>query len=143
MADNPIISPELASVLATLARFATPAATSLPSDQISASEDAARSVYSRYENGFGDSANVQHVLQEQTADPRLRPQHRSTPISRSSTPLAKAVIDPATITDWREGLRCVTKIAAQNANFSATIKRVRDRDYAHTDSCEHADKLSS
>ena len=34
------------------------------------------------------------------------------------------VIDPATITEWTAGLRCVNKIAVQNRDFAAAIKRV-------------------
>ena len=49
-------------------------------------------------------------------DPRPRPQGRSV-----SSPKP---IDPATITTWQDGLRCVTKIAAQNAQFAASIRKV-------------------
>ncbi|KAK3686861.1 hypothetical protein LTR37_019413 [Vermiconidia calcicola] len=53
---------------------------------------------------------------ERAEDPRLRPQSRST--------VSPKPIDPATITTWQDGLRCVTKIAAQNAQFAATIRRM-------------------
>ncbi|TKA37938.1 hypothetical protein B0A54_10540 [Friedmanniomyces endolithicus] len=49
-------------------------------------------------------------------DPRLRPQ------SRAATASPKPMIDPATIITWQEGLRCLTKIAAQNAQFAVTIR---------------------
>ena len=52
-------------------------------------------------------------------DPRLRPQRRA--VTASPKP---PQIDPATITSWQEGLRCVTKIAAQNAHFAERIKKV-------------------
>lgn len=72
------------------------------------------------------SATEQNVL-HQIADPRLagRPapsklQAPPQPQSRSSTPL----IDPATIIDWKQGLRCVSKIAAQNPDFAASIRKV-------------------
>ncbi|SMQ49059.1 unnamed protein product [Zymoseptoria tritici ST99CH_3D7] len=41
------------------------------------------------------------------------------------------MIDPATITTWQEGLRCVTKIAAQNAQFAASIKRMIQNQREH------------
>ncbi|KAK5107401.1 hypothetical protein LTR62_001305 [Meristemomyces frigidus] len=59
--------------------------------------------------------------QQQPQDPRVRPQTRTT------TPKPKPMIDPATITTWQEGLRCVTKIAASNAAFASSIKRVSFR----------------
>ncbi|KAF2632479.1 hypothetical protein BU25DRAFT_437160 [Macroventuria anomochaeta] len=60
-----------------------------------------------------------------TADPRLvgrSPQLQSIPKPqvRSSTPL----IDPASIIDWKSGLRCVSKIAAQNPEFAASIRKL-------------------
>lgn len=46
----------------------------------------------------------------------------SQPQSGTATP--KPMIDPASITQWQEGLRCVTKIAAQNAQFAICIQKV-------------------
>lgn len=63
---------------------------------------------------------------EQSLDPRLssRPQPSSrqhpTPQNRTSTP----VIDPATITEWKHGLRCVNKLAAQNPNFVSSVQKL-------------------
>lgn len=74
----------------------------------------------------------QHQAQEQylphqqpTTDPRLigRPlqsQPVPKPQARSSTPL----IDPATIIDWKQGLRCVSKIAAQNPQFAVSVRKL-------------------
>ncbi|KAJ4382113.1 hypothetical protein N0V86_002442 [Didymella sp. IMI 355093] len=63
--------------------------------------------------------------QQSTADPRLagrpsQPQSIPKPQVRSSTPL----IDPATIIDWKQGLRCVSKIAAQNPQFSISVRKL-------------------
>lgn len=58
------------------------------------------------------------VPQQSVHDPRLRPQSRTATASPSPT------IDPATITTWQEGMRCVTKIIAQNARFGDSIKKV-------------------
>jgi hypothetical protein len=46
--------------------------------------------------------------------------------SRTSTPQQQehTIIDPATITEWSAGLRCVTKIAAQNPLFAEKIRGV-------------------
>ncbi|KAH6616816.1 hypothetical protein C7974DRAFT_52743 [Boeremia exigua] len=68
----------------------------------------------------------QYVPQQQpAADPRLagrsfQPQPIPKPQVRSSTPL----IDPATIIDWKQGLRCVSKIAAQNPQFTITVRKL-------------------
>jgi hypothetical protein len=70
---------------------------------------------------------IQHPPQHQASDPRLAgrpaPAHLQAPPhpqSRSSTPL----IDPATIIEWKQGLRCVSKIAASNPDFSASVRKV-------------------
>ncbi|KZM27148.1 uncharacterized protein EKO05_0004689 [Ascochyta rabiei] len=64
-------------------------------------------------------------FQPPTADPRLagrspQPPLLPKPQARSSTPL----IDPATIIDWKAGLRCVSKIAAQNPEFAASVRKL-------------------
>ena len=75
---------------------------------------------------------------EHTPDPRLaarshhphphphpQPQAIPKPQSRISTPL----IDPATIIDWKQGLRCVSKIAASNPEFAGKVRKlVRDQE---------------
>ncbi|KAK4547708.1 hypothetical protein LTR36_000666 [Oleoguttula mirabilis] len=62
---------------------------------------------------------------EKAHDPRLRPQ------ARSAIASPKPMIDPATITTWQEGLRCVTKIAARNVQFVASIKKMMDDQRKH------------
>lgn len=59
-----------------------------------------------------------NVKLQQAQDPRLTSQ---TP---SGTASPRRMIDPASITQWQEGLRCVTKIAAQNVQFAACLKKV-------------------
>ncbi|KAI7484248.1 hypothetical protein KC351_g4624 [Hortaea werneckii] len=113
--------PDLQSILATLAQYANPTASSAPvpsqeSDQV-----------------VGHGQMFSHNSSENTPtppptlslpnqkphDPRLlRPQ------SRTATASPRPMIDPASITTWPEGLRCVTKIAQQNANFAASIKKM-------------------
>ncbi|OCK83354.1 hypothetical protein K432DRAFT_184766 [Lepidopterella palustris CBS 459.81] len=59
------------------------------------------------------------------------PQHRHSfqDLDRnSSTP---PLIDPATITQWPEGLRCVSKIASQNPHFKGAIRKLMADQESH------------
>lgn len=98
--------PDLQSILSTLANFAPPTqqsqSTTSPTEYDGTSEQKAQPI---------------PLLLSKTGDPRLRPQGRST-----ASP--KPNIDPAAITSWSDGLRCVTKIAAQNAQFATSIRKV-------------------
>jgi hypothetical protein len=39
------------------------------------------------------------------------------------------LIDPATIIDWKQGLRCVSKIAASNPEFAGKVRKlVKDQE---------------
>lgn len=63
--------------------------------------------------------------QQFPADPRLAGRSLQTqsvpkPQVRSSTPL----IDPATIIEWKQGLRCVSKIATQSPQFSVSVRKL-------------------
>lgn len=42
----------------------------------------------------------------------------------TAPPRPQSIIDPATITQWQAGLRCVTSIAGQNKDFADRIRRV-------------------
>ncbi|PVI07305.1 hypothetical protein DM02DRAFT_608851 [Periconia macrospinosa] len=53
-------------------------------------------------------------LSGRTAPPTHPPQHRT------STP----TIESATITEWKHGLRCINKIAAQNPNFVGLVQKL-------------------
>lgn len=72
-----------------------------------------------------DSLHGQNIP-HQAKDPRLTGRSLPSqfappkPQNRPSTPL----IDPATIIDWKSGLRCVSKIAMQNPDFSASIRKL-------------------
>ncbi|KAF2687302.1 hypothetical protein K458DRAFT_188920 [Lentithecium fluviatile CBS 122367] len=63
---------------------------------------------------------------EQPSDPRLSARPPS--LALQSQPLqtrpSAPTIDPATITTWKHGLRCVTKLASQNPNFAPTIRQM-------------------
>ena len=100
-------TPDLQSILSTLARFAPPVQP----------QNAADSNERLLTSGSVPPEQSGFVLPfEKAEDPRLRPQSRS---GASPQP-----IDPATITTWQDGLRCTTKIAAQNAQFAVSIRKV-------------------
>ena len=107
-------TPDLQTILATLASFA-PAAHPTGAAVSPYNVPAAHAPSTQVEQA-ASTPPLQHK-ESRVDDPHLRPQSRST-----ASP--KPMIDPATITTWTEGLRCVTKIAAQNAQFAAKIKRV-------------------
>ena len=64
---------------------------------------------------------------------------RSRPQTRSLEPI-RPTIDPATITTWQAGLRCVTKIAAENTQFAASIRTVNDN-FSSVMSKEHINQI--
>lgn len=94
--------PDLATVLRELAAFA-PAPAPQPSVPVSQ---------------IPELNNLQ-----QTLDPRPVPQHRQHLMASNDRPRTPP-IDPATIAEWAPGLRCVSKIAAQNPDFAGSIRRV-------------------
>nr|POF13154.1 hypothetical protein CFP56_10302 [Quercus suber] len=114
-------SPDLQSILATLSQFTSRQATP-PSHESEhpneshlgvsqvASPDSLRDPPSH------DALPPWPALQRSN-DPRPRPQGHNVPTVKP--------IDPATITSWQEGIRCVTKIAAQNTLFAAAIRKAR------------------
>jgi len=119
MADNDEGAPnmDLAAILATLANL-QPAVTTQTQQQY---------LYSQDSQSYPQGPSGQPYPPQAPADPRLL--NRSTPQplpalpkpqDRSSTPL----VDPATITEWKKGLRCVSKIATQNPDFAASIRKV-------------------
>lgn len=120
----------LQAILATLAQYSQqPAAAQTPPPAASqpAEFDGSLSAANSGTNAVAVAQNstIEHV----PADPRLRgrPQSRSITPSHAQTQAQappQSVIDPATITVWQDGLRCVTKIAAQNKMFEASIRRV-------------------
>jgi hypothetical protein len=127
--------PDLSAILATLAQFSQQngAASPAPHLQTPRSQDTAQSTPPFQFGNASDAAHnatlpglmLEGLAPQHSTDPRLR----SRPQSRSVTPapVKSSVIDPATITTWQDGLRCVTKIAAQNKMFEASIKRVSGR----------------
>jgi hypothetical protein len=94
--NQPYQLPDLDSVLKTLASFTTP-------------------------------QNQQHQGISQTALPHaghFQVQQQTAPLERAAPVPEKKLIDPATITDWSSGLRCVMKTVAAHENVIKEIRRV-------------------
>lgn len=117
-------NPDLATILATLA--------SLPKPN-TAPQGQQLQEYNPVQNypAFQDPAQLYSTVPPTgghwSADPRLarcsEPQHQKPapqPQDRPSTPLA----DPSTITEWKQGLRFVSKSAVQNADLVPAIRKL-------------------
>lgn len=104
---------DLQAILDNLAQFAPTANTAPSWQRAEAQPHHARTQVPQIRATDDQSSQLDRALQPQSP----RPQGRST-----ASP--KPLIDPATITTWQEGLRCVTKLAAQNVHFAAGIRRV-------------------
>jgi hypothetical protein len=125
--------PDLQAILATLAQYtqqSSSSATPPPAPQPTATVSSFATIPATENNNQATSHNAS--IEAAPADPRLRgrPQSRSTTFQAQSVQpqhvqtQAPSVIDPATITVWQDGLRCVTKIASQNKMFEASIRKV-------------------
>ena len=100
--DTSAVPPDLASVLATLAQFAPPEQT-----------------HGTIDNGIGTQAAPSQDSLDVPDDPRNVRYSSRSPLPN------KDIIDPATITEWSAGLRCVSKIATQNPAIAEAIRTVR------------------
>jgi hypothetical protein len=120
MSDNIQPNADLASILATLASLQQPGSAAVQNQEQGYDTN---QTYEGYQEHAQSYPPQQSLPYHQTADPRLK--NRSTsqypkPQEKVSTPL----IDPATITEWKQGLRCVSKIAQQNPEFAAAVRKV-------------------
>jgi hypothetical protein len=144
MAD-PTVPPDLASILATLAQFApqqqqqdqqhpppptdTPPTITDPRLQRRQNQPTTQPYNQTLQNPQQQNtpqSSTPYNPQAAVFQPVI-PQQRVNPqSSRTSTPQRQehTIIDPATITEWSAGLRCVTKIAAQNPLFAEKIRGV-------------------
>ncbi|RFU27589.1 hypothetical protein B7463_g8764, partial [Scytalidium lignicola] len=111
--------PDLASVLRTLASL-TP--------------------QSQQQNGQNGQQNVQNVQYPrnhlQTQPPPQPPQPAvmatpTPPLGRTPTPTTATVVDPATITEWSTGLRCVMKTVSKNETILQEIKKMIKVQHEH------------
>ena len=126
--------PDLQAILATLAQYSQQqpsSATPPPAPQPIATSNNNTIAAQIDKNAQATSRNGS--IETAPADPRLRgrPQSRSTTPFQAQyvqpqpvQPQPPSVIDPATITVWQDGLRCVTKIASQNKTFENSIRKV-------------------
>lgn len=128
MADNNIEpNADLAKILATLASLQQPASAAPQEPQQGYEQAQAYPGHSGYTEHVQRYPPPQSQPYPPTADPRL--QHRPAPQRLSTTPkpqdrVSTPLIDPATITDWKQGLRCVSKIGGQKPDFAASIRKV-------------------
>ncbi len=129
MAENIEQNLELEKILATLASLPKPEATSYPDQQYGYQQALNNGATPEVQQTYPPPQQQHLPIHHQPADPRLssrptpnpRPQTLSRPPQdRSSTPF----IDPSTITEWKQGLRCVSKIAAQKHDFATSIRKV-------------------
>lgn len=103
-------TPDLQSILASLAQFSGIAANNV-------SLTTGPTFASTPLQAPTDHAASSNIIQNAN-EPLLRPQSRADPVA------PRPMINPASITTWQDGLRCVTKIAAQNAEFANSIRKV-------------------
>ncbi|KAJ9668059.1 hypothetical protein H2201_001865 [Coniosporium apollinis] len=142
--------PDLASVLRTLASFA-PLATSqasphpgVPTEDFSAQYQPDQpsllpglGIHPHGYTGSNGAPPSGDVIQEALPprDPQLQPQpqHRTSipPPSTVAEGTATSLIDPASITEWRQGLRCVNKVSAQNPSFKRVIQHMMAEQLKH------------
>ena len=127
MADNIGHNLDLEKILATLASLPKPETQSYQNQQQPYESNPAHQAHQGYQGGLQPTPFEQGIPYHQAVDPRLvgraAPQHRyagSPPNDKTSSPL----IDPSTITEWKQGLRCVSKIAVQNPEFAAAVRKV-------------------
>ena len=112
---------DLNAILSALARF-TPQPQHLANGVCTEREDLRSS-----DNAINskEEQNLERLSQIIAED--LRDTESHAPLQTQSTASHRPVIDPSTITTWQDGLRCLTKIAAQNAQLAVSVRRVRIR----------------
>jgi hypothetical protein len=126
MADNIEPNMDLAKILATLASLQQQPEGAAAQNQQQTYDP--NQIHQGYHEDFQSYPSQQPIPYQQSADPQLinraASQHLSStprPQEKVSTPL----IDPATITEWKQGLRCVSKIAQHNPEFAASVRKVQ------------------
>ncbi|KAH7400738.1 hypothetical protein DE146DRAFT_472595 [Phaeosphaeria sp. MPI-PUGE-AT-0046c] len=127
MADNIEPNADLAKILATLASLQQLGGIAAQGAQQGYEQPQSYPGYSAYTEHVQTYPPPQSNPYPPTADPRL--QHRPVTQNLSTTPkpqdrVSTPLIDPATITEWKQGLRCVSKIAQHNPEFAASIRKL-------------------
>jgi len=127
MADNNNIAPniDMAAILATLASLQQPGNPSSQSQQQAYDPNQS---YLGYQDLSQTQPSPQTLPSHQPTDPRLlnRSTSQQLPTPRPQDRTSYPLIDPATITEWKQGLRCVSKIASQNADFAPSVRKVEN-----------------
>jgi hypothetical protein len=124
MADNIEPNVDLANILATLASLQQSGGPAIQDQQQSYDPS---HIYGGYQDIAQAYPPQQTLPYHQPADPRLLNRQASqsfSPAPRPQDRVSTPLIDPATITEWKQGLRCVSKIASQNPDFAASIRKV-------------------
>lgn len=127
--------PDLASVLQALASFAPPQAAGErdasglhPQQGIDLNSKPSQQPYQPWTSTTHSRSNAPFTefpsIGFPTLDPRPRPQLRG----YNERPRSPA-IDPATITEWPLGLKCVNYIAQDNPNFKPAVRKVNNSDH--------------
>ncbi|KAK7191304.1 hypothetical protein DPSP01_003071 [Paraphaeosphaeria sporulosa] len=126
MADNNL-SPELnlEQILATLASLPQTTTPPVPFEQ----QIHPQGLFDAQSTGTPAShyPSQTRILYEQSQDPRLNARPQTTLSNRQAPPNSRTTpspIDPATITEWKHGLRCVNKIATQNPAFVPAVQKL-------------------
>ncbi|KAG9192647.1 hypothetical protein G6011_11381 [Alternaria panax] len=124
MAENIGQNLDLEKILATLAN--------LPKSEPQPYQDQ-QQPYEPYQShqGYQDAQQLytaeQNNSYQQPADPRLAGrlalQHRQ-PHPKPQDRVSSPFIDPSTITEWKQGLRCASKIASHNPDFAPAIRKL-------------------
>ncbi|KAF2097279.1 hypothetical protein NA57DRAFT_77533 [Rhizodiscina lignyota] len=122
--------PDLASVLQALASFTTPQP---PGPQQLApqppQESTSNTAFVQQLYQLNSSAGSENAPGSGPNLPQPRPQQRvvNDVVERTSSP----TIDPATITDWKMGLKCVSFISQANPNFKNAIRKMIHAQHHH------------
>ncbi|CAI6340433.1 unnamed protein product [Periconia digitata] len=130
MADTNMETPDLQQILATLASFAEAEnATPQPTQLVDPSQLQSLHQEPLKHNPTDSSQQYKKQKREQSRDPRLG--GRSTlpthPSSNAQHRPSSVSIDPATITEWKHGLRYVTKLAMQKPDLGDLVRKlIRD-----------------
>ncbi|KAI4648449.1 uncharacterized protein J4E79_010071 [Alternaria viburni] len=124
MAENVNQNLDLAQILATLANLPKPEAQPVQDQQQPYEPYQSHQGYPEPQQAY---QNQQSAPYQQPADPRLAgrapPQHRQPP-PKPQDRVSSPFIDPSTITEWKQGLRCVSKIASQNPDFAPAVRKL-------------------
>ncbi|KAF2645048.1 hypothetical protein P280DRAFT_546444 [Massarina eburnea CBS 473.64] len=117
MADDNL---DLAQILATLASLSKPQTPPVEAPQQVYDRNPTQGHQATHQPPqYPEHAHQHHDarLSNRPAPPTHSP---SLPQHRTSTP----PVNPATITEWKHGLRCINKVASQNPDFASAVRKL-------------------